>query len=245
MSVKDKVVVVTGGASGIGLAGSLLLGARGAKVIIADRNAEKAEEAARAVAARGGAAEAFSVDIGSSAAVRGFIDDVVSLHGRIDALVHCAGICPRKPFLEMTDEDWEEVTRINLDGTFYVTQAVAHVMVAKQAGTMVLLTSDRGIYGSVDYAHYAATKGGMIALAKSLALALGKHGITVNGLNPGLTDTPLGRAAVADWEGKRVLDALGTHSKPEEIAEIILFLVGTAGAFMTGQIVSNRLRMGM
>jgi 3-oxoacyl-[acyl-carrier protein] reductase len=120
------------------------------------------------------------------------------------------------------------------------------VMVEKRApGTMVLITSDRGVHGSIDYAHYAATKGGMIALTKSLALILGKQGITVNGLNPGMTDTPLARAANMDWEGKRALDVLGSHSKPDEIAEIIVFLVGTASPFMTGQIVSNRMRYGM
>jgi len=98
--------------------------------------------------------------------------------------------------------------------------------------------------GSVDYAHYAASKGGMIALTKSLALAMGKYGVTVNGINPGLTDTPLARAANPQWEEKTALDVLGTYSRPEEIAETILFLAGTAGAFMTGQIVAVRMRHG-
>ena len=245
MPVKDKVVIVTGGASGIGLAASQLLAARGAKVVIADRDGDHAKSAARQITSKDGSAVAIEVDIGDPIAVRAFVDSVAKQHGRIDALVHCAGVCPRKPFLDMTDKDWRDVMRINLDGTFYVTQAVARVMVPKRSGTMILVTSDRGIYGSVDYSHYAATKGGMIALTRSLALILGKDGITVNGLNPGMTDTPLARAAIAKWDEKQALDVLGTYSKPAEIAEIVLFLVETAGSFMTGQIVGNRMRVGM
>ena len=139
----------------------------------------------------------------------------------------------------MSDEDWRDVLRVNLDGTFYVTRDVGRVMAAQRAGTMILMTSDRGLYGSIDYAHYAASKGGMIALMKSLALTMGKHGVTVNGVNPGLTDTPLARAANPQWEEKTALDVLGKHSQPEEIAEIVLFLAGTAGAFMTGQTVTT------
>jgi NAD(P)-dependent dehydrogenase (short-subunit alcohol dehydrogenase family) len=109
---------------------------------------------------------------------------------------------------------------------------------------MILVTSDRGVHGSVDYAHYAASKGGMIALTKSLALTMGKYGVTVNALNPGMTDTPLARAAVTQWEEKMALDVLGKYSEPEEIAEMVLFLAGTAGSFMTGQVVGTRMRYG-
>jgi 3-oxoacyl-[acyl-carrier protein] reductase len=163
----------------------------------------------------------------------------------VDILVHAAGICPRKPFLEMTDEDWRGVLRVNLDGTFYVTREVARVMAKQRSGTMILITSDRGVHGSIDYAHYAASKGGMLALAKSLALTLGKYGVTVNAINPGLTDTPLARLANPNWENKLDLDVLGKASAPDEIAQIVLFLARTGGTFMTGQVVSTRMRYGM
>lgn len=245
MSVQGKVVLVTGGASGIGKASALLLAANGAKIVVADRSGDNANSTAREIAAKGGAATAGVVDIGKSEDVRKFVARVAAEHGRIDVLLHCAGICLRKPFLEMTDEDWHETIRINLDGTFFVTQAVAKVMVPRKSGTMILVTSDRGLYGSMDYSHYAASKGGMIGLTKSLAMILGKQGITVNGLNPGMTDTPLARAAIADWDGKRSLDVLGKYSLPEEIAETVLHMAGTAGKYMTGQIVSIRMRLGM
>ena len=244
MSLTGKVAIVTGGASGIGRASALLLGAHGATVVVADRDAAGAAAAAAAIVDGGGGAIAIAGDIGASADARGLVERTVAEYGQLDVLVHSAGICPRHPFLQMTDEDWREVQRVNLDGTFYVTQATARAMVARGAGTIVLITSDRGVYGSIDYAHYAAAKGGTIALTRSLALTLGKHGVTVNGINPGLTDTPLGRAANPQWASKMEIDVLGRCSLPEEIAEMVLFLAGTAGRFMTGQILSTRMRFG-
>jgi NAD(P)-dependent dehydrogenase (short-subunit alcohol dehydrogenase family) len=227
VSLEGKVAIVTGAASGIGRAAAQRLAVNGAQVVGADVSGEP------------------RVDVGNSADVRRLVDDAVARHGRVDILVHAAGICPRKPILEMTDEDWREVLRVNLDGTFYVTREVARVMAKQRAGTMILITSDRGVYGSIDYAHYAASKGGQIALTKSLALALGKYGVTVNSINPGLTDTPLGRGANPQWQDKLDLDVLGKASEPEEVAEIVLFLAQSGGAFMTGQVVSARLRYGM
>ena len=244
MTVRDKVAIVTGGASGIGRAAALALAANGARVVVSDRNAGGAREVRAAIAAKGGSSIDVATDVADSAQTRALVERTAREYGRIDVLVHAAGICPRRPFLEMSDEDWRDVLRVNLDGTFYVTRDVGRVMAAQRGGTMILITSDRGLYGSIEYAHYAASKGGMIALMKSLALTMGKHGVTVNGVNPGLTDTPLARAANPQWEEKTALDVLGGHSQPEEIAEIVLFLAGTAGAFMTGQTVTTRMRYG-
>jgi 3-oxoacyl-[acyl-carrier protein] reductase len=197
-----------------------------------------------AIEGAGGTALEVAVDVGDSQAVAAMVRKTQEAFGRIDVLLHGAGICPRRPFLEMSDDEWREVLRVNLDGSFYVTRDVGRVMAAQRAGTMILVTSDRGVNGSIDYAHYAASKGGMIALMKSLALTLGRHGVTVNALNPGITDTPLARAAVTEWDAKMRLDVLGTFSKPEEIAETVLFLAGTGGRYMTGQLVGTRMRYG-
>lgn len=226
-SVQGKVAIVTGSASGIGQASAQLLAAQGARVVAADLHGEP------------------KTDVGDPGDVRRLIERSLAQHGRIDILVHAAGICPRKPILEMSDEDWREVLRVNLDGTFYVTREVARVMAKQRSGTMILITSDRGVHGSIDYAHYAASKGGMLALAKSLALTLGKYGVTVNSINPGLTDTPLARTANPQWQDKLNLDVLGKASEPEEIAELVLFLAATGGGFMTGQVVSARMRYGV
>lgn len=244
MGVAGKAVVVTGGASGMGRACALLLAANGAKVVVADRDGARARAVRDEIAAKGGSALDVAVDVGDSRQVAGLVRRTLEAYGRIDVLVHGAGICPRKPLLEMGDEDWREVMRVNLDGTFYVTRDTARVMAQQKAGTMILVTSDRGVNGSIDYAHYAASKGGMIALTKSLALALGRYGVTVNALNPGITDTPLARAAVTQWDEKMQLDVLGKCSAPEEIAQTILFLAGTGGAYTTGQIIGTRMRYG-
>ncbi len=244
MSAKDKVAIVTGGASGIGRAAAKLLAANGARVVVADRLAGDARQVRDEIVAGGGVASDFAIDVSDSSRAAALVEHTRRTYGRVDILVHGAGICPRKPFLEMSDQDWRSVLSVNLDGTFYVTREVGRAMATQRSGTMILVTSDRGVHGSVDYAHYAASKGGMIALTKSLALTMGKYGVTVNGINPGLTDTPLARAANPQWEEKLALDVLGTYSRPEEIAETILFLAGTAGAFMTGQIVAVRMRHG-
>ena len=244
MSVKGKAVIVTGGASGMGRASALLLAANGARVAVSDWDAAGARNVREEIVTGGGTAVDVACDVGKSSEVAQLVARTQKEYGSVDVLLHCAGICPRKPILEMTDDEWREVLRINLDGTFYITRDVGRVMAAQKSGTMILVTSDRGVHGSIDYAHYAASKGGMIALTKSLALALGKHGVTVNALNPGVTDTPLARAAVVQWEEKMALDVLGKCSQPEEIAEMVLFLAGTAGAFMTGQVVGTRMRYG-
>ena len=237
--MKDKVALITGGASGIGKASARLLAERGARVVVADVDADGAAATAREI---GGIC--CTTDVGDSGAVAAMVARTVDAYGRIDVLLHAAGIFPRNPYFEMSDEAWRHVLRVNLDGTFYVTREVGRVMRAQRAGTMILMTSDRGIQGSADFAHYAASKGGMLALVKSLALALGKDKVTVNGINPGLTDTPLARAGNPDWQEKQALDVLGGHSLPEQVAEIVLFLAATGGAFMTGQIVSTRMRHG-
>jgi 3-oxoacyl-[acyl-carrier protein] reductase len=244
VSVEGKVAIVTGGASGMGRASALLLARNGAKLVVADRDAAGARSAAAEIVAAGGSAIDVAGDIGDSGDVASLVSRTLQQHGRIDVLFHAAGICPRVPFLEMTDAQWRDVLRVNLDGTFFITRDVGRVMAAQNAGTMILVASDRGVHGSIDYAHYAASKGGMLALTKSLALTLGKHHVTVNAINPGITDTPLARAAVVQWEQKMALDVLGTYSTPEQIAGMVLFLAGTAGAFMTGQVLGTRMRYG-
>ena len=213
-------------------------------VVVADRDATGARATRDEIVLSGGGGIDVTCDVSDSKAVARLIEHTRATYRRIDILVHAAGICPRKPFLDMTDEDWRSVMNVNLDGTFYITRDVAKVMAEQRAGTMILITSDRGVHGSIDYAHYAASKGGMIALTKSLALTMGKFGVTVNAVNPGLTDTPLGRAANPQWQEKMAIDVLGKATEPDEVAAMVLFLAGTGGAFMTGQIVSARMRYG-
>jgi NAD(P)-dependent dehydrogenase (short-subunit alcohol dehydrogenase family) len=245
MSVQEKIVIITGAASGIGRASASLLARQGAKVVVADRDAAGVAKLRADIVAAGGIARDAAFDVGDSVQTRALVERTLDDHGRIDVLVHAAGVCRPAPLLEMSDDEWRDVLRINLDGTFFLTRDVGRAMAAQGSGTMILLTSDRGIHGSIDYAHYAASKGGMIALTKSLALALGKHNVTVNGLNPGMSDTPLARGANPHtWDAKLAMDVLGKASLPDEIAETILFLAGTGGRYTTGQIFGTRVRHG-
>jgi 3-oxoacyl-[acyl-carrier protein] reductase len=245
MSIQNKVALVTGAASGIGRAAALLLAHEGAQVLAVDNNQAGMQEVCGAIEAHGGRAHGAQCDLGDAQQIAALVQDALKRFDHIDVLVHAAGICQATPLLELSNEQWRETLRVNLDGTFFLTRDVGRAMAARGSGTMILLTSDRGLYGAVDYAHYAASKGGMIALTKSLALALGKHGVTVNGLNPGMTDTPLARGAnPKTWDAKLAADVLGKASTPEEIAQTILYLAGTGGAYTTGQILGTRIRYG-
>ncbi len=128
MSVKDRVVIVTGGASGIGRASAMLLAAHGARVVVVDRNADSARTTREEIVLKGGTAIDVAADVGVSAEAHRLVERTLAEYGRVDVLLHAAGICPRKPFLEMADDDWREVLRVNLDGTFFVTREVGRVM---------------------------------------------------------------------------------------------------------------------
>jgi len=240
MTLAGSTTLVTGAASGIGLASARALAEAGASVVLADRDLSAAEREAAAVRGDGGDARAAHVDVADRASV----EALVGACGAIDVLVHCAAVGPNGPALELGDDDWRRVLGVNLDGTFFVTRAVARGMVARRAGTIVLLTSDRGSTGMRNGSAYAASKGGVIAYAKSLALELGAHGVTVNAINPGTTDTPMARSGTsdADWAARERRDPLGRLSRPEEVAQLVLFLAAPERRFMTGQVLSTRMR---
>jgi len=237
-----KVAIVTGGGSGIGRASARLLAQHRATVVVADRNGRSADLVSSEITKAGGTAFPVCVNIADHGEAQGLVDQTISNLGIVDILLHCAGICPRKPLLETSAEEWRQVLSVNLDGTFYVAQSVGKAMAKRGSGTIILLASDVAAHGTADYAPYAVSKGGVITLTKSLAIALGKFGVTVNALNPGVTDTPLARHAIPAWEQRRAYDVLGRFSTPEEIAELVLFMAGRGGRFMTGQIISVRMR---
>ena len=240
MDLKDQVALVTGAASGIGRAAARMLAERGAVVTIADINGEGAEREAAELVQGGHRAESRTVDVGDREAVDGLVAGIVSSHGRLDTVVHCAAIARVTDLLDVSDEEWRAVLRVDLDGSFWLGRAAGRVMAKQKSGTMVFLTSDRGTLGAPQVVHYAASKGGVIALVKSLALALGPSGVTVNAINPGATDT--GHMTEELRRSRMATDPLGEVSRPEQIAETVAFLCGPARTFMTGQIVTTRIR---
>lgn len=238
-----RTALITGGGSGIGRATALRLSREGITVAIADRDMEALERVRAELVSQGAVAYMVEVDISDQTSVQAMVDSVLQETGSIDALVHCAGILgSRVPVLEMDPTEWERVISTNLSGTFFVAQAVGREMVLRQFGTMVLVASDAGLYGLPELSHYSASKGGVIAFTRALAGEIGARGVTVNALNPGVTETPMLRVGMTrDQMAKAASqDPLGRLGQPEDVAETILFLVQTGGRYMTGQLVTTK-----
>jgi NAD(P)-dependent dehydrogenase (short-subunit alcohol dehydrogenase family) len=241
-----QVAVVTGGGSGIGRAAALALAADSACVVVADVSAEAAGRVRDEIRAKGGDALAVTTDVSDGAAVEKLVATTLEAFGQIHVLFNSAGISLRRSVVDMTDGEWHRVLAVNLHGTFYCCRAVGRHMAERGYGRIINMASDRATFGMVNGAHYAASKGGVISLTKSLALELGPSGVTVNAINPGTTDTPMARGTLSDaeWQNRARQDPLGRFSTPENIARLVLFLAGPGGEFMTGQVVTVRMRFG-
>ena len=246
MALTGQGAIVTGAGSGIGRASALALAGEGARVVVADARAEAAEKVSEEIRAQGAEATAVVTDVSDPAAVEKLLARSLEAFGQVHVLLNCAGISMRRAVLDMSDAEWHRVLGINLHGTFYCCRAVGRHMAERGYGRIINLASDRATFGLVNGAHYATSKGGVIALTKSLALELGRSGVTVNAINPGTTDTPMARGTLTDeeWQSRGRQDPLGRFSTPENIAQVVLFLAGPGGAFMTGQVVTVRMRFG-
>jgi NAD(P)-dependent dehydrogenase (short-subunit alcohol dehydrogenase family) len=238
----DKVAVITGGANGIGQAFAKRLAEDGAHVAIAD--VAPTEQTVKLVTAAGREALGCKCDVSSPEQVAAMAKDVQARFGRCDILINCAGIFPQQAFDEMTFADWRRLMSINLDSAFLCASAFVPGMKARRWGRVVNMASST--LGSVvtGFAHYVASKGGIVGFTRALASELGPYGITVNAISPGLTRTPgtqaraprAGLASMDDeFDAVAQMQAIKRGEVPEDLVGAMSFLTSDDAAFMTGQ----------
>jgi 3-oxoacyl-[acyl-carrier protein] reductase len=234
MRFKDKVVMVTGGAAGIGRVTAEAFAREGAKLAICDVNPEAGEAAANAL---GPEASFEKVDVASEAAVSAWADAVAKRYGRIDVLVNNAGITRDALLLRMKEADWDLVLNINLKGAFLCTRAAVRFMAQQRSGRIVNVASVVGVVGNVGQANYVASKAGLIGLTKTVAREFAARGITVNAVAPGFIETQM-TAVLSDKVKEAFLAQipLGRAGSPEEVAAAVTFLASDQAAYLTGQV---------
>jgi 3-oxoacyl-[acyl-carrier protein] reductase len=247
MKLKDKVVLITGGGSGLGREMGLTFAREGAKVGVNDIKPESAQNVVTEIERAGGLARSFVADVSSSAAVRKMFADFVAAFGTIDILINNAGIGRasevENPDLFMThqktDEDWHKMLATHLDATFYCTREALKVMIPKQSGRIINIGSIAGTTGLAFASDYCAAKGGIISFTKSVAREVVPMGILVNCIAPGFIDTPM--TAPIPIEFRKQIEAItpiGRFGHPSDIAAAALFLACDDSKFMVGQVLS-------
>ncbi|MBP8612604.1 MAG: 3-oxoacyl-ACP reductase FabG [Candidatus Atribacteria bacterium] len=235
--LKDRVIIVTGGASGIGRETALIIAHEGGKVAIFDMNEAGMKEVEDTIKDKGGMCKGYKVDVSDYNMVKTAVDQVIADFGTIDGLVNDAGIT-RDGFLsKMEIEDWNKVIAINLTGTFNCGKAVLPYMYEQGKGVVVNLSSVVGVYGNIGQTNYAATKAGVIGLTLTWAKEFGKKGIRVNAVAPGFIKTPMTEKVpdkVLDFMTSRT--PMGRMGEAREVANAILFLLSDESSFVTGHV---------
>ena len=237
MKLEGKTALVTGGASGMGAATVRLFAEAGARVVVVDRN----EAMAREVAA-GTGAHVVAGDVSDSAFCERAVAEAVSRHGRLDCLVNAAGIIVRATGLMTTDEDWRRLMAVNVDGVFFMCRAALRPMTAQGSGAIVNFGSIWGELSGKGALAYAASKGAVHQITRTLAIEHARDGIRVNAVCPGEVDTPMLRAAgrakpLSDDEAREIGDRvvpMGRLARPGEIARMVLFLCSDHASYITG-----------
>jgi NAD(P)-dependent dehydrogenase (short-subunit alcohol dehydrogenase family) len=248
MTLSDKIALVTGAGQGIGKACALTIATQGADVAVVDINGQTAEQTASEVIALGRKGLALQADVGDVSAIDRMVRQTLDTFGRIDLLVNNAGVTRRAYIMDLTEEDWDRIHRVNAKGVFFCLQRVAREMIPRREGRIVNIASIAGKgYEGTSNAAYAASKGAVISLTKTAAQQLARHNINVNAVCPGVTNTALSQASLeirAQQEGVSVEEIqrrraesipLRRANEPEDIAAMVAFLSSAGARNITGQ----------
>jgi NAD(P)-dependent dehydrogenase (short-subunit alcohol dehydrogenase family) len=248
MNLTGKVALVTGAGQGIGRACAVALAQAGATVVVADINAQKAEETAEAILSSQQQAAAVSADVGDLADIDRMVRRTLELYGQVDIVVNNAGVTRRADIMDLTEADWDRIHRVNAKGVFFCLQRVAREMIPRRSGRIINVASIAGKgYAGTSNAAYAASKGAVIALTKTASQQLGRYNINVNSVCPGVTRTALSDANLhvrAQQEGVTVEEMerrradvipLKRANDPEDIAAMVVFLASPGARNITGQ----------
>lgn len=238
MRFERLVVMVTGASRGIGKGTALRFAAEGARVVLVSNVADELEQTAAQFSQQGYTALAICADVSQSEEVNEAVEQTISACGRIDVLVNNAGIAWEEPFLDIADEHWRRMIDVNLNGMFYVAQRVARQMIKRQNGCIINMASTNGLVGEANYAHYNASKGGVVLLTKTMAIELGASGIRVNAVCPGYIRTPMAEAIddpefVEHYVRNKI--PLGRVGSVEDVAGVVAFLASRDALFITGE----------
>jgi 3-oxoacyl-[acyl-carrier protein] reductase len=238
----DRVVVVTAAAgTGIGFATARRCAEEGATVVLSDHHERRLGEAADAIAeAQGSRPTAVVCDVTREADVQALLDVAVTTHGRVDVMVNNAGLGGTVELVDMTDEQWQAVLGVTLDGTFRCTRAALRHMIPRGAGVIVNNASVLGWRAQAGQAHYAAAKAGVMALTRCAAVEAAPHGVRVNAVAPSLATHPFLTKVMSDelLTELTAREAFGRGAEPWEVANVIVFLASDYASYLTGEVVS-------
>jgi len=238
MKLKDRVSLVTGAARGIGKEIALAFAREGSDIVVCDVDLEAAQSTQKEIEGLGRKAMSFKVDVTDLGQIEEMVNLILDKFVKIDILVNNAGITKDNLILRMSEEDWDKVLSVNLKGSFNCIKIVSRQMLKKRYGKIVNVASIIGLIGNAGQANYAASKGGLIALTKSLAKELASRNINVNAVAPGFIETPM-TAKLPEAYKKQMLDniPMGKFGSPEDVAKVCLFLASPDSDYMTGQVI--------
>ena len=241
--LKDKIAIITGARRGMGRTHALKLAQEGVKVVVSDISKEDCQKVVDEIKKAGGEGLALKCDVSKKEEVEELVKKTIDKFGKVDILVNNAGIAEFKPFLELTEEEWDKTLDINLKGYFLCAQAASREMAKQKSGVIVNIASvamgQVGV-GFPNVAHYCASKGGIVAMTEALALELAPLGIRINVVCPGMIETPMIDPIKQDpkmIEGLMSRIPLRRFGESEEVSDLVLFLVSNASSYMTGSAV--------